>query len=267
MNLLNGKNIVVTGGNDGIGKEIAFKIAENGGNVLITYRTQYKKAEEVKSQIEEMGKQCFIFQMDVQNENDINDLSSYARTVFDKVDVLINNAGIYTYNTALETSSEQWDLNVNVNLKGTFLVSRIFANDFFVPQNKGRIINMSSFVGITPVPYLTAYNVAKAGIIHLTKQLAMEWGKYNIEVISVSPGYVETEAMLAAIDRGDADGPSILRNSPAGRLAKPDEVANLFTYLASDMAGYISGSNISIDGAYTTGIRFTKLVEGAIVVE
>ncbi|MFJ5760638.1 SDR family NAD(P)-dependent oxidoreductase [Neobacillus sp. NPDC093182] len=267
MNLLSGKNVVVTGGSEGIGKEIALKLAESGANVLITYRTQHSKAEKVKKLVEKMGRQCFVYQMDVQNESDIHELSSYTKAVFGKVDVLINNAGVYTYNTALETSSEQWDLNVNVNLKGTFLVSRIFAKDFFVPQNKGRIVNMSSFVGITPVPFLVAYNVAKAGIIHLTKQLAMEWGKYNIEVVSVSPGYVETEAMLAAIERGDADGPSILRNSPAGRLAKPGEVANLFTYLASDKASYISGSNISIDGAYSTGIRFTKLVENEIVVE
>lgn len=265
MDLLQGKKIVVTGSSSGIGQATALSMASQGADVLITYGSNKEGAEKVVKQIKDMGRIAHVFQVDIRNEGEIQALANYTKEVFETTDVLVNNAGLYTYNSVLETTVEQWDLNMNVNLRGTFLVSRIFANDIFVPQKKGRILNMASFVGSVPVSGLVAYNCAKAGIIHLTKQLALEWGQYNIDVICVSPGYVATEPMLAAIERGDADGPSILRQSPVGRLAKPEEVANLFTFLSSDMASYISGININIDGAYTSGIRFTSLVDGEIV--
>lgn len=267
MASLAGKKIIITGASNGIGRETAVTMARQGADVLITYNTNKAQADEVIEEIRGMGRTAHAVKVEMRNEADIQALSDFARSAFDRIDALVNNAGIYTYNTALDTTVEQWDLNLDVNLRGTFLASRIIANDILIPQGGGRIINMSSFVGTAPVPNLVAYNVAKAGIVHLTRQLAMEWGRYNIEVVCVSPGYVATAPMLAAIERGDADGPSILRNSPVNRLARPSEVANLFAFLTSDAAGYLSGANIAIDGAYTSGIRFTRLEGGDIVVD
>jgi 3-oxoacyl-[acyl-carrier protein] reductase len=265
MALLEGKKIVVTGASSGIGEQTALTMAREGAELLITYNSNKDGADEVANQIQKIGAKVHVFKVDIRSEKEIEELCKYSKDVLDTVDVLVNNAGVYTYNSVLDTTVEQWDLNLDVNLKGTFLASRIFSKNIFVPRKRGRILNMASFVGIVPVSGLVAYNCAKAAIIHLTKQLALELGQYNVDVICVSPGYVATKPMLDAIERGDADGPSILRQSPVGRLAQPEEVAHLYTYLASDKASYLSGINISIDGAYTSGIRFTKLVDGEIV--
>lgn len=267
MGLLEGKQIIVTGASMGIGRDTALTMAREGANVGITYNNHKEEADKVVERIQAMGRKSFGLRVDLRNEQEIQALANHTKATFGTLDVLINNAGLYTYNSVVDTSIDQWDLNIDVNLKGTFLTSQVFGREIFIPQQKGRILNMASFVGVVPVPGLVAYNVAKAGIIHLTRQLAMEWGKYNIEVVCVSPGYVATEPMLAAIERGDADGPTITRNCPLGRMAKPQEVANLFTMLSSDLANYISGCNINIDGGYTAGIRFARLENGEILMD
>lgn len=267
MGLVDGKKIVVTGGSMGIGRDTALTMAREGADVGITYNSHRAEAQSVVEQIEAMGRRSFAAKVDVRDANDIASLVIKTKEKFGTLDVLVNNAGVYTYGLIEDTTEEDWDLNVDTSLKGTFLTSKAFGAEIFIPQKGGRILNMASFVGVVPVPNLVAYNVAKAGIIHLTKQMAMEWGKHNIEVVCVSPGYAATEPMLAAIERGDADGPTITRNCPIGRLAEPKEVANLFTYLSSDMASYISGSNILIDGGYTSGIRFSRLQDGCIVMD
>ncbi len=128
MDLLQGKNIVVTGSSSGIGQATALSMAGQGADVLITYGSNKEGAEKVVQQIKDMGRIAHAFQVDIRNEGEIQALVNYTKEVFNTTDVLVNNAGPYTYGSALETTVEQWDLNMNVNLRGTFLVSRIFAN-------------------------------------------------------------------------------------------------------------------------------------------
>lgn len=241
---LEGKTCLVTGGSRGIGRSIALKLAELGADVAITYARSADAAEEVKSEIEALGRKGLAFQADAvdfaQAEEVINGITSE----WGKLDVLVNNAGITQDNLILRMSEDQWDAVITTNLKSIFNYSKAVARPM-MKNRGGSIINISSVVGISGNAGQTNYSASKAGIIGFTKSYAKELASRNIRANVIAPGYILTE-MTEVLDEKVLDG--IKEATPLGRAGDAHEVADAVAFLASDMSTYITGETIRVDG-------------------
>ncbi len=241
---LEGKTCLVTGGSRGIGKSIALKLAELGADVAITYARSADAAEQVKSEIEALGRKGLAFQADAvdfaQAEEVINSITSE----WGKLDVLVNNAGITQDNLILRMSEDQWDAVITTNLKSIFNYSKAVARPM-MKNRGGSIINISSVVGISGNAGQTNYSASKAGIIGFTKSYAKELASRNIRANVIAPGYILTE-MTEVLDEKVLDG--IKEATPLGRAGDAHEVADAVAFLASDMSTYITGETIRVDG-------------------
>lgn len=235
---------MVTGGSRGIGRSIALKLAELGADVAITYARSADAAEEVKSEIEALGRKGLAFQADAvdfaQAEEVINGITSE----WGKLDVLVNNAGITQDNLILRMSEDQWDAVITTNLKSIFNYSKAVARPM-MKNRGGSIINISSVVGISGNAGQTNYSASKAGIIGFTKSYAKELASRNIRANVIAPGYILTE-MTEVLDEKVLDG--IKEATPLGRAGDAHEVADAVAFLASDMSTYITGETIRVDG-------------------
>lgn len=241
---LEGKSCLVTGGSRGIGKAIALKLAELGADVAITYARSAEAANEVKAQIEAMGRNAKAIQADAvdfsQAEAVINELVSD----WGKIDVLVNNAGITKDNLILRMAEDQWDDVITTNLKSIFNYSKVAARPM-MKNRGGSIINISSVVGISGNSGQSNYAASKAGIIGFTKSYAKELASRNIRANVIAPGYITTD-MTESL--GDAVLEGIKSATPLGRAGNPDEIADAVAFLASDMSSYITGETIRVDG-------------------
>ena len=241
---LEGKTCLVTGGSRGIGRSIALKLAELGADVAITYARSADAAEEVKSEIEALGRKGLAFQADAvdfaQAEEVINGITSE----WGKLDVLVNNAGITQDNLILRMSEDQWDAVITTNLKSIFNYSKAVARPM-MKNRGGSIINISSVVGISGNAGQTNYSASKAGIIGFTKSYAKELASRNIRANVIAPGYILTE-MTEVLDEKVLEG--IKEATPLGRAGDAHEVADAVAFLASDMSTYITGETIRVDG-------------------
>jgi len=245
---LKGKTAVVTGGNQGIGKVVSRYLADAGANIVILDLNDASKvAADIAS---EFGVKAAAHVCDVTDQQAVEASIQKAGALTGTLDILFNNAGIAMHKAALELAPGDWEKVMNVNLNGVFYVARAFAA-YLVAQGKGgSIINTASMSGtIVNIPQKQAsYNASKAGVVHLTKSLAVEWVAQGIRVNCISPGYIFTE-MLHDFDK---DLIETWRNMiPYKRLGKPEELAGAVIYLASDAATYTSGSEIVIDGCFT----------------
>ena len=243
MALLKGKTAVITGASRGIGVDIARKFAKEGANLLIS-ATNESLLNQVKNEIEKTGIDIEFKAVDVSDSSSFSELIKYALETFGAVDILVNNAGITRDKLIMAMKDEDWDVVLNVNLKGTFNGIKAVTRTM-LKAKKGTIINITSVVGITGNAGQANYSASKAGIIGLTKSAAKELASRNIRVNAIAPGYIETE-MTDSIN--DAAKKNFLQNIPLGVSGTGSDVASLAAFLASDESNYITGQVINVDG-------------------
>ena len=242
--MLKDKVAIVTGRTRGIGRAIALKLADHGANIVINYRNSDKEAEELKAILEEKGVKVLAVKCDISNFEDSKNLMDKCKEVFGKIDILVNNAGITKDTLIMRMKEEDFDNVIDVNLKGTFNCAK-HASAIMLKQRFGKIINMTSVVGIAGNAGQVNYAASKAGVIGLTRSLAKELGSRGITVNAVAPGFINTD-MTASLSEKVKEEAS--KNIPLKRLADPEDVANLVGFLASDAANYITGQVINVDG-------------------
>ena len=242
--MLKGKVAVITGASKGIGKAIALKLASLGANIVMNYRSSEEQAIEVEKEILEKGVNVIRVKGDISNLEDVENLITKAKTEFGKIDIMVNNAGITKDTLILRMKEEDFNSVIDVNLKGVFNCLKSIT-PIMVKQREGKIINLSSVVGITGNAGQVNYAASKAGVIGMTKSLAKEVGSRGITVNAVAPGFIETDMTKVL---GDKFKEEAKNNIPLKRLGKPEDVADVVAFLASDMANYVTGQVIHVDG-------------------
>lgn len=242
--MLAGKIAVVTGASRGIGRAIAIRLAGEGATVVINYNGSKEKAEEVKQEIEGAGGKAAVCQCNVA---DFDQCQAFIQKVIDefgRIDILVNNAGITRDGLLMKMSEEDFDQVIETNLKGAFHTIR-FASRQMLRQKSGRIINLSSVVGVTGNAGQANYAASKAGVIGLTKSAARELASRGITVNAIAPGFIETD-MTSVLSEKVKEGAAA--GIPLGAFGKPEDVAAAVAFLASDEAGYITGQVLHVDG-------------------
>ena len=242
--MLNGKIAVVTGASRGIGKAIAMKFAQLGATVVINYNGSAQKAEEVKQSIIADGGRAVIKQCNVADYDACEAFIKEVIDQFGRIDILVNNAGITKDGLIMRMSEEDFTNVVDVNLKGTFHCIR-FASRQMMKQRSGRIINMSSVVGISGNAGQINYAASKAGVIGMTKSAAKELASRGITVNAIAPGYIETDMTNVLSDKVKEE---TMKQIPLGRLGQTGDIAAAAAFLVSDEAGYITGQVLAVDG-------------------
>ena len=241
------KTIFITGGSRGIGKEIALKFAENGYNIVTNYVSDKTDVEALKKEFEEKGVKSLIIKADVTDSEAIENLVKKAIEEFESIDVLVNNAGITKDNLLMRMSEEEFTKVIDVNLKGTYIVTKIVSK-YMMKRRQGSIINLSSVVGVVGNAGQCNYSASKAGIIGFTKSIAKELASRNIRANAVAPGFIETD-MTAVL--GENVKENIYNQIPLKRMGTAREVANLVYFLGTEESSYITGQVISVDGGMT----------------
>lgn len=234
----------ITGATRGIGKEIALELAKNNFDVALNYRKETEDMKDLKIEIEKRGVKCFYTQGDISNFEDCEKMTEEIIKEFGKIDILVNNAGITKDGLIMRMKKEDFDSVIDVNLTGTFNVTRNVIT-YMIKQKSGRIINISSVVGVAGNAGQTNYSASKAGIIGFTKSLAKEVASRNILVNAVAPGFIDTDMTNVL---SDAVKEGIYAQIPLKRMGTPNEVAKVVKFLSSDDSSYITGQVINIDG-------------------
>ena len=241
---LTGKTAIVTGGSRGIGRAICLKLAAQGANLVINYAGNDAAAEETRSLCLEHGVQAVLVKGSVADPEVARQLAETAQKEFGSIDILVNNAGITRDNLLMRMSDEEFDAVIETNLKGAFYCMRAVTRPM-MRQRSGRIINISSVVGIAGNAGQVNYAASKAGVIGMTKSLARETASRGMTVNAVAPGFIRTD-MTDVL--GDSVKEGILGNIPLGKFGEAEDVANAVLFLASDEAAYITGQVLSVDG-------------------
>jgi 3-oxoacyl-[acyl-carrier protein] reductase len=241
---LKGKNAIVTGGSIGIGTSIAIALAQAGANVALNYRRHADEANAIIAEIEKLGRKGLAVQADVASTQEAEAMVKKVVEEFGSIDVLVCNAGINRDSPVWKMTEEQWDQVLGTNLKGYFNYIRAVA-PYFREQNHGRIINITSINGLRGKFGQSNYAASKAGIIGLTKTVARELGRNQVTVNAVAPGMIMTD-MAKQLEQKWLD--IAIAETVLNKLGTPEDVANLVVFLASDLAGHITGQIISVDG-------------------
>ena len=240
MSNLENKNIIVTGASGGIGNAIIKKLNETGANILAS-GTKIEKLEELKKKYEKIK----ILKFDISQSEKIEEfIENATNELGGSLDGIVNNAGITQDNLAIRMSLEEWQKVININLTSTFLLSK-FAIKKMLKNKSGKIVNITSVVGHTGNLGQANYTASKAGIVAMSKSLAIEYAKKNININCISPGFIKT-AMTDKIDEKFKE--VIISKIPSARLGEPDDIANAVLFLSSDQSNYINGETIHVNG-------------------
>ena len=242
--ILNGKVALVTGASRGIGRAIALRLAANGAKVAINFAGNLAKAEEVKAEIESSGSEAILVQGNVADFEVVSDIVKKVVDAWGRIDILVNNAGITRDNLLLKMSEKDFDDVIATNLKGVFNTTKAVTK-LMMKQREGRIVNMSSVVGLMGNISQANYSAAKAGIIGFTKSAAKELASRNVTVNAVAPGFISTDMTSALSDKVKEE---LNKNIPLGRIGEPEDIANAVMFFAADESGYITGQVICVDG-------------------
>lgn len=245
--LLAGKSIVVTGGNTGIGKAIVLAAAAEGANVVVDYIMHPEYTAEVIAAAERTGGCAIGVEADVSHTEDLRRLIQTAAEYFGRLDVLISNAGIENRTPLLETSEADFDTVLAVNLKGAFFGAQFAARQFLAQRSGGLIVTISSTHEDLPMPGNIAYCVSKGGAKMLTRTAGVELGSLGIRFVNIAPGAVSTPINAATVKDPELLG-RLDATIPLGRIAQPAEIADVVVFLASDKAGYVNATTVTVDG-------------------
>ncbi|QHE61260.1 3-oxoacyl-[acyl-carrier-protein] reductase [Rossellomorea vietnamensis] len=241
---LEGKVALVTGASRGIGREIALELARQGCNVAVNYAGSEAKANEVVDEIKSLGREAIAVQCNVSDAEGVQAMVKETVGEFGSIDILVNNAGITKDNLLMRMKETEWDDVININLKGVFLCTKAVTRQM-MKQRSGRIINISSIVGVSGNPGQANYVAAKSGVIGLTKTTARELAPRGITVNAVAPGFISTDMT----DQLPEDVRSeMLKQIPLSRFGAPEDIAKVVTFVASDSASYMTGQTLHIDG-------------------
>jgi len=242
---LEGQVAIVTGASQGIGQAIAITLAKEGAAVIVNGRN-IESIKKVADEVKSLGGQAQPVKADVSNSKEVSKLVEQTLDKFQKIDILVNNAGVNKLVPTLELTENQWYNIIDINLKSQFLCSQAVAKQM-IKQKRGKIVNIASIGAHIGTPGQAAYAASKAGIVQLTKVLAVEWGKYNINVNAVSPGMTMT-AMMEALIKERPDFIEGIKRIPLGRPARPEDIANVVLFLVSSESDYITGQELIVDG-------------------
>ena len=245
---VDGKIALITGAARGIGRACALALAEAGADIALGLR-DIKKDDGVVKEIQAMGRKALPLQMDVSKMDEIAAAFNKIKMHYNRLDILINNAGVAPENLVENVTEKDFDYTIDVNLKGTFFVSQL-AGKMMIQQKFGRIINLSSQAGFVALPGESVYCMTKAGIAHLSKCLAAEWGRYNINVNAVAPTFIYTPGTEEYLSDEDAKQ-HVLSKIILNRIGEPKDVANAVLFLSSPAASSITGTTLLIDGGWT----------------
>ena len=247
---LNGKVAIVTGGNSGIGLAIVLGLAGQGASVVIDYVANPDATEALERQVAALGAKAIGVQADVSKIADLEKLMDAAVKAFGRVDVMVNNAGVETRTSVLDTTEEQYDRVLRINLKSAFFGTQLAARQMVKQGSGGRIINISSVHEDWPMPGNIPYCLTKGGMRMLTRTAGVELAPHKILVVGVAPGAVATPINLVTMK-----DPALMQRLdaaiPIGRMAKPEEIANVVAFLAGDQASYLTATTIVVDGGMT----------------
>lgn len=244
MGLLTGKTALITGAARGIGKAIALKFAEEGANIAFTDLKIDENGEETRKEIEAKGVKCLAYASNAANFEETAEVVNKIKEDFGSIDILVNNAGITKDGLMLRMTEQQWDAVIAVNLKSAFNFIHA-CTPIMMRQRKGSIINMASVVGVHGNAGQSNYAASKAGLIALAKSVAQEMGSRGIRANAIAPGFIET-AMTAALSEDVRK--EWMKAIPLRRGGQPEDIANVATFLASDLSNYVSGQVIQVDG-------------------
>ena len=239
-----GKVALVTGASRGIGRGIALEMAREGADVVVNYARSDKKAGEVTRDIQALGRRTLSVKADVSNTKQVETMRKRILKQFDAVDILVNNAGVHHHLKSWEIENAEWRHVLGVNLDGVFHCSRAFSQEMRT-RRWGRIINISSIVAFTGTDHEAHYGASKAGILGLTKSLALELAGYNVTVNAIAPGWIETD-MTSGITPEEKK--KALDLVPLRRMGRPEDIAHVAAFLASEKASYITGQTIHVNG-------------------
>src|SRR5882762_5456616 len=249
---LENKTAIITGGTSGIGEAVAHLFAREGAKVAITGRNE-SRGHAVTARILESGGKAIFLRTDVRKAEECQRAVDETLRSFERLDILFNNAGVFYPQTALECSEEEWDLQIDINLKGTFLMSK-YALPPMIAQGGGVIINNSSGWGLVGGDRAVAYCASKGGVVLLTKAMAVDHGRQGIRVNCICPGDVDTPMLPEDARQRGLDWDEYLKgaaNRPLGRIGKPEEIARAVLFLASDDSSFMTGSALVVDGGGT----------------
>jgi 3-oxoacyl-[acyl-carrier protein] reductase len=241
---LEGKAALVTGASRGIGREIALELARQGADVAVNYSGSEAKAHEVVEEIKALGRKAFAIQCNVADSESVSNMVKVTIENFGRLDILVNNAGITKDNLLMRMKEDEWDDVININLKGVFLCTKAVTRQM-MKQRSGRIINISSIVGVSGNPGQANYVAAKSGVIGLTKTAAKELASRGITVNAVAPGFITTDMTDKLADDLKAE---MLKQIPLAKLGEPQDVAKVVAFLASDDSRYMTGQTLHVDG-------------------
>lgn len=239
-----GKIALITGGSRGIGKEIALALAKEGNNIAISYGNNAESAMKVVNEIKSFGVEAIAVKADVSVSEDVTNLVKTVEEGLGTIDILVNNAGITKDNLLIKMTEADWDSVMEVNLKGVFLCTKAVSRSM-MKKRYGKIINITSVVGITGNAGQGNYSASKAGVIGFTKSMAKELASRGIRVNAVAPGFIETDMTDVLKEELKEE---MLKMIPLSTMGKPSDIANLVVFLASEKSDYITGQIIKIDG-------------------
>lgn len=250
MKRLEGKVAIVTGSDRGIGKGIAMALAKEGCKVVVN---SYKESEEARNTIEgikKLGSDAIFVKANVIREVDMKNLVDGAVEKFGRLDIMVNNAGILVQGTAETLTEQDWDRQMNVNLKGVFFGTKYAVLQMKKQGKGGRIINVSSIAGLVGFPGISAYCASKGGVTEFTREAALDFAKYGITVNAINPGVIVTDMTKGML--GDKEtNKMLLENTPVGRFGQPEDIGNAAVFLALDESSFITGHNLVVDGGWT----------------
>jgi glucose 1-dehydrogenase len=244
---LKGKTAIVTGGNSGIGKSIVLSLAEAGANIVIDYIANEQATEDLEQRVVALGDQAIGVEADVSSVADLERLVGAAVEAFGHLDIMVNNAGVETRTSIVDTTEAQYDKVLDINLKSAFFGTQIAAKQMIAQGTGGRIINITSVHEDWPMPGNTPYCLSKGGVRMLTRTAGVELAPHGITVVGVGPGAVDTP--INAATEADPEKMAILDKAiPLGRMARPDEIGSVVAFLAGDGASYVTATTIFADG-------------------